>query len=344
MAKALDKINQELTALDEKVERVNQEIRGQYAEYSGLIAQTVKRQLVTLFYQISTHVYPENFLKLSLSEREKLQQAIRDLGKTGGRLFGENLENPLEVPPEKKVDFRSEILKKLPITPEQLEKVRQHILKRKDAESGGRESSSSEEFILIGKLEDGEDLELELESDSLDSDPLDFMEEEDEEDELMEEEDDDDDEEDEEEEISHALLILVRWLKQVERGLNQALKQLSQEGNQLLIRARIFPPQVPSKVLEAAIQAEEGGGTGNAPNLLNLLIEGGREDVVPVTALRLRLSELEFGDPMLARSRSRIRELSAQVKTLHKQYQQLQREKAIAEAEAAWRASWYEEN
>ncbi|MCW6035561.1 hypothetical protein K4A83_04635 [Spirulina subsalsa FACHB-351] len=343
MAKALDKINQELTALEEKVEGVNREIRGQYGEYSGLIAQTVKRQLVTLFYQISTHVYPENFLKLSLSERERLQQAIRDLGQTGSLLFEENLENPLEVPPEKKVDFRSEILKKLPITPEQLEKVRQHILKRKDAELAGEDSSSSEEFIVIGKLEDGEELELDVQSDSLDSDPLDFMDEEDDEDELTDEEDDEEEEEDEDE-ITHTLLVLVRWLKQVERGLNQVLKQLSQEGNQILIRARIFPSQVPSKVLEAAIQAEEGGATGNAPNLLNLLIEGGREQVVPVTALRLRLSELEFGDPMLARSRSRIRELNAQVKSLHKQYQQLQREKAIAEAEAAWRASWYEEN
>nr|MCU0570349.1 hypothetical protein [Oculatellaceae cyanobacterium Prado106] len=86
----------------------------------------------------------------------------------------------------------------------------------------------------------------------------------------------------------------------------------------------------------------------NQPNLLNLLIKssikGNKESVMTqVMAIRLRLSEIEFSNANVIHWRSKIRGLSTQLNKLHREYQKKQKEKAIAQAEAAWRSSWFED-
>ena len=86
--------------------------------------------------------------------------------------------------------------------------------------------------------------------------------------------------------------------------------------------------------------------SGRSPNVLNLLVEtsGSKEKpkIMQVMAVRLRIEELEFNNPTLTAWRSRIRELSAQLRTFDKNYRKLQREKFVADAEATWRSTWYE--
>jgi len=59
--------------------------------------------------------------------------------------------------------------------------------------------------------------------------------------------------------------------------------------------------------------------------------------------IQLRLTEIEFADAALNVIRNRIRNHSAQLRNLGREYQKKQRERAIAEAQSAWRASWFDD-
>ncbi len=68
-----------------------------------------------------------------------------------------------------------------------------------------------------------------------------------------------------------------------------------------------------------------------------------RPDVTPLVAISLRLGDIEFADPQLTLRRGKLREALARLRSLSRRYRKLQREKAQAEAAAAWRAIWFEE-
>jgi hypothetical protein len=144
---------------------------------------------------------------------------------------------------------------------------------------------------------------------------------------------------------------LLEWQEQVEKGITQTLQTLSLDTNRLLQKNGIIPGKLPPAVLEAAVQVD--GSTESAagsPNLLNLLMEaeneqGDKEDstLMRIVAINLRLLEIEFADPTLSAGRNQIRKLSARVSSFQREYHKKQRERAVAQAEAAWRSSWFEE-
>lgn len=143
---------------------------------------------------------------------------------------------------------------------------------------------------------------------------------------------------------------LEQWQEELEEAIAQTLQTISMETNCLLQQNGIIPDKLPAAVLEAATKADASGETTlGAPNLLNLLMEtqneGEEEDstIMRIVAINLRLSEIEFADPALSASRNQIRNLLAKGKKLHREYQKKQRERSVAEAEAAWRLSWSED-
>ncbi len=62
-----------------------------------------------------------------------------------------------------------------------------------------------------------------------------------------------------------------------------------------------------------------------------------------LVAINLRLVDIEFTDPQTALRRSKIQETLIRLKRLSTRYQKLQQEKARAEAESAWRATWFDD-
>ncbi len=144
---------------------------------------------------------------------------------------------------------------------------------------------------------------------------------------------------------------LLEWLEQVEKAIAQTLKTLSLDTNRLLQKNGIIPGKLPPAVLEAAVQVEASDDVAvGSPNLLNLLMEaeneeGEKEDstLMRIVAINLRLSEIEFADPTLSAGRNQIRKLSARVSSFQREYHKKQRERAVAQAESAWRASWFNE-
>lgn len=142
---------------------------------------------------------------------------------------------------------------------------------------------------------------------------------------------------------------LARWQEQLEEAIAKTLQTLSLDTNRLLQQRSILPNKLPVAVLEAAVQVEvPGDATTGSPHLLNLLMEteseGEKEDstLTRIIAIHLRLSEIEFADPTLTAARNQIRKLAAKANTLRREYHKYQRERAVAQAEAAWRSSWFD--
>ncbi len=140
---------------------------------------------------------------------------------------------------------------------------------------------------------------------------------------------------------------IAQWQSQLEAEVVEVLQTISHATNQVLQQTGILPNRLPEPILEVAAKADlSSETTASPPNLLNLLVEADIEDekstLTQVMALRLRLPEIEFGDAATAAQRSKLRQLTAQLVKLGREYQRKQKERAIAAAEAAWRSSWYE--
>lgn len=80
MAKSLQQIRQDLTVFEEKTRELTLELNHLYSNYLESLSQSVQQQLILAGYQICTQIYPEQFLKLSFSQREDLQSDLRQLG------------------------------------------------------------------------------------------------------------------------------------------------------------------------------------------------------------------------------------------------------------------------
>lgn len=77
---AIEKINQDITALKQAIGTIAEEICGTYSSYLTALGQAVHQQLIMASYHLCTRVYPETFLGLSLTQRQHLQQALKQMG------------------------------------------------------------------------------------------------------------------------------------------------------------------------------------------------------------------------------------------------------------------------
>lgn len=143
-------------------------------------------------------------------------------------------------------------------------------------------------------------------------------------------------------------LALANRRDRLEDQINQVLKQATEQANRVLQESGVLMKKLPDAVLEAALKADLSTDIpGNHPNILQLIVETsgkGEPQLSRIMAVRLRLAELEFNNPTLTAWRSRIRELSAHLQSFEKKHHKLRQEQSIAEAEAAWRSSWYEDH
>jgi hypothetical protein len=165
---------------------------------------------------------------------------------------------------------------------------------------------------------------------------------------------------------------LSTWHQNIEEEIGHSLKEISYKVNLLLQQAQIMPPTIPKPILEASLEADrQGGSTANIPNILSILIEQesseGQEledvpeersmmpivleisspedlpQIVQIHTLYLRLTEVEFSDVTALSLRKNISQLVNKINMLRREYLQKQQELKIAEAESAWRNSWFED-
>ncbi|MEH2171153.1 MAG: hypothetical protein V7K41_31760 [Nostoc sp.] len=280
MARAIERIEQDIAALQEAIRAIAIELQSAYASYLNTLGLAVRKQLILASYHLCTQGYPENFLHLSLNQRQQLQQAIRKLGQLAAEQLLIYLKS--EESGEDEVD--------------EVDEVDEEVT---SSSSSLFLSTSNSQYLTANT-----------------SDPIE----------------------------------LAKWQQKLEEAAQDILKKLSHDANILLQKARVLPKKLPEPILAAAAAASEASAEvmPGPPNLLNLVIEIENEQqsedsgLTQIMAINLRLGEIEFADVTLSSERKRIRSILVQLNKLGREYQKRHKEKAIAEAEAAWRASWFE--
>ena len=275
MAGSINRIEQDIATLEEAIARIAQEFDQGYEAYLTAVGQAVRQQLVLASYHLCTQAYPEAFLALSVSERQKLQQGLRHLGKQAQQIL-------IELPNKSSV----------------LEPAVGEPIQADQEEQEGDELPINVPVVLERNTPER----------------------------------------------------LLQWQESVEKGIVLIFRTLSKDANLLLQRSGILSQKVPEAVLEAASTAEASAeAMAGPPNLLHIMIETEDEEddqsamVTKLTALHLRLGEIEFADATVMSRRHQLRNLAGQLSSIRREYQKKLREKAIMQAESAWRSSWYED-
>ncbi|AOY83723.2 hypothetical protein BJP36_31210 [Moorena producens JHB] len=291
----MNRIDQELAALEEAITHLAKEFQITYSNYLTFLGQCVGQQLIMAAYRICTQGYPESFLNLSVNSRQQLQQSLRKLAQ--------------------------ETQQQLPSLLEQWQESRSATTDDSDHDSDHDSEMPSSE--IPSSTEDSPFLNAPTEPSpaaELTSNPRNSIEK------------------------------LEEWLKHLESGITKTIQDVSVETNRILHKSSIIPDKFPQEILEAAAKVEASAvETAESPNIIKIMMEtkgDGETDesrLTRIIAIKLRLSEIEFADPNLTPGRKKIRDLLAKMSQLKREYYKKQRQKAVAQAEAAWRASWFDD-
>lgn len=104
MALTAQQLAQEMATLEAQTAAIAQEARQIYGEYLAELSHTAATLLTTVCYDLCTQMHPEEFLHLSLRDREQLQQAVREQSQqlrnslSLAQLFPVSAENPTAQP------------------------------------------------------------------------------------------------------------------------------------------------------------------------------------------------------------------------------------------------------
>ncbi|WP_414623675.1 hypothetical protein [Calothrix sp. CCY 0018] len=357
MARPIERIEQDIVELEKAIGFIAEQLQNAYSSYLEVLGQALGQQLILASYHLCTQGYPDSFLKLSLNQRQKLQKAMRKLAKSATQDMqalmddeeeAEETENELEEDleeeeieedlEEEKIDFEDddleEIAQELEIEDEDLEEIVENLGMEDEEEPNIFSENASPSSLPL-------DAKIAFLSAKKGQAPI-----------FLSEPDFDKDWKNWFNPNTSNPMELAAWQKNLERAIGYIIKSLSRDGNRLLQKAGILPTKkLPPQVLEAAVASAEASSDvmPGPPNLLSLVvgIQGEEqqepENLTQVMALKLRLVEIEFADIKLSSERKQIRNILNQLNKLGREYQKKQREHSIAAAEAAWRASWYED-
>ncbi len=329
MAKSIQQIKQDLEIIEAKTLKAGGELQDLYKSYLDSLSASARQQLILASYQICTQFYPESFLDLTLSQKQNLQQKLREYGQELQPQLLSSYEQTELIAERNDLSFVAEMIKNLPLAQNN---------KGEDEEREVDESELESELDLeiikteLAELEISQ-LKAAIENNST-ANPSDSQ-----------------TKEIDFKNPEH----LVSWHRQVEKAIKKALDNTSKEVNKLLQESGIIPNRLPAKIMEVAMRAEETSSrinnrkVKNIPNILNIVIETDKDkkssssSIAQINLLRLRLLEIEFADPLLSAKRNQIRIMVNKIKELKYQYRAKKQEYTVAEAEAAWRSSWCED-
>lgn len=302
MVGSVDRIERDIAGLEEAIAALAQEFQVQYKAYLTSLGQAVRQQLIWASYHLCTQGYPEAFLELSFSQRQQLQQALQRVGQAAQGQLLDQLRPPEEF-------FEEE---------DEPESALQAAIAPTFPEEDGCNSGDEPAAAIEPADASSPDA---ITDDAITNPPP---------------------------EVPVTPDLLIDWQEDLEDAITDQLALISRDANVILQRFGILPRHLPESVLEAAAKVEMGTEMrSSSPNLLNLLVETESDDeqsamVSQVMALYLRLGEIEFAEPTLLSLRQRLRGLVGRLQGLARDYQAKCHERAIAQAQHAWRASWYE--
>jgi hypothetical protein len=312
MVRARERIEQDLAALEEALAALTLEYQSTYEGYLTALGQAVRQQLILACYHLCTQAVPESFLKLSFDGRQKMQQSVRRLAAAS-----EEKLRSLVTESEEEEEIERKTKRKTTSTKTKRKKRKTKRKRRGRREEDEEDQKEKKELSAINYLFSVANYQVPT---------------------------------------ANSPERLARWQNSIEKSIAHIIKLLSRDTNRLLQQSGILPSQLPEPVLEAASSAESSGDSvAGPPNLLNLIIETDASSAsrnlaetlasraLHITAVKLRLSEIEFADAGTSAWRQQIRNLSVRLNSLGRDYQKKQRELAVVEAESAWRSSWFED-
>ncbi|NEO40429.1 MAG: hypothetical protein F6J90_30450 [Moorea sp. SIOASIH] len=298
----MNRIDQELAALEEAITHLAKEFQTTYSNYLTFLGQCVGQQLIMAAYRICTQGYPESFLNLSVNSRQQLQQSLRKLAQETQQQLPSLLKQWQESRSATTDDLDQDLDQDSDQDFDQ------------DSDQDSEMPSSTEDSRFLNALREPSPAA------ELTSNPRNSIEK------------------------------LEEWLKHLESGITKTIQDVSVETNRILHKSSIIPDKFPQEILEAAAKVEASAvETAESPNIIKIMMEtkgDGETDesrLTRIIAIKLRLSEIEFADPNLTPGRKKIRDLLAKMSQLKREYYKKQRQKAVAQAEAAWRASWFDD-
>ena len=322
MTKSIQQVKQELKKLESTVADAAIELEDLHRDYLNLLSQSLKQQLISACYQICTQLYPQSFIDLSLNDKQNLQQNFRQIA--------------IELEPDLLVIVEQKELEPEPFDLNLMAELIKNLPKPNKSSEEGDNTPEINLELVKAELENIELIEIDVEGEESELET--------------------DDEESSKEKVNlENPEHLILWHKQIERNIKQILDSGSRRVNKYLQESGILPDRIPSKVIEIAMQADSAKGMSNTkqpriPHVLHLALESddskkpkSSKDLVEISLLRLRLAEVEFHSPLLNAKRGQIRNLMSKIKKLKNSYRSIKQETAVLEAQAAWRASWYED-
>jgi hypothetical protein len=379
MAQSLEQINQSLKRLEQAAIDLGDKLHIAHQGYRHALAQSALDQMVMACFTLCTEAYPNEFLKLSVSERHQLQAKIRSIA--------QQMQQDLREVPSPDTPI-ADLAPAMPT----LSFADMLALPGQAFPATDRLATSdhppSEAFLILDEEDESEDEDESDEDEDEDDDP-----DEDEEAAARREQREDQRSRQIEAELralfSLESLLSQRqpqlpqnpveqigfWHRHIETQAQQCLRQVSADTNQALQTAKILPSQIPGPILEAASMAEGGESFGKTPHLVRMILEarekppesakpdrGDRQQrrrrdfaqsessrndspqvIVNLITLQLRAAELEFQDINLTTWRNQIRNLLKELKTITKEYKKQQHHQSIANAKMAWRSTWTNE-
>jgi hypothetical protein len=339
---AIEQIERELNLVNQAIAALAQEFHSVYGSYVLALGKAIRQQLILASYHVCTRGYPQQFLSLSLSQQQELQRDLRQLTKQAQE------DLAAKVTEVKPIDFSKVQTSN---AEEMARSIAAHLLEMR-AELDNQEGFPDDQLEFDELQAESMDL-----IDSVFGEP-DEPEGEGETEESQKANQDlfaaifrngNEDGSDSEPPFDESRMLIPKdlfyWQKDLEEAIANDLQSLSQATNRALQQASILPKRLPESIMEVASRADLSGES-STPNLLSLVIETPSSQdsaKTQVMAVRLRLSEIEFSDPMALHGRSQIRKLSVRLQKLKREYQKKQKQRAIVQAEAAWRSSWYED-
>ncbi|MBD2292391.1 hypothetical protein H6G06_02560 [Anabaena sphaerica FACHB-251] len=307
MARSIERIERDITALKQAIRAIAIELHSNYVNYLTILGEALQKQLIVAVYHLCTQGYPDKFLNLSLNQRQQLQQSIRKLGQKGAQ----QLLVYIQGGKNQEVEQPEEIEQS-----EEIDESETNPFANSSPPNSCGNATQTTETTNTGAASPQSKTQNQNYLD-----PCNPME-------------------------------LAQWHQDLEEGIQDTLKKVSHDANSLIQKAGILPKKLPEPILAAAAAAASEASAEmipGPPNLLNLVIEISNEqesedaNLTQLMTLNLRLGDIEFADTTLLSGRKQIRNILLQLNKLGREYHKKQRELKVAEAEAAWRASWFED-
>lgn len=366
MARSLDQISADLAKLDAATQGLSQNLQAVYQDYLATLGQAVKRQLILATYHLCTQTYPEEFLALTVTQREQLQANLRQLSSQGQLQIMQlgQMTNLTELATQLE---EAVVAKYGAITSESDDANEESD---EDLHSSAEEITEPQIIAIEEIAEPPDTVDVSTESSSTASDQETLETTADKASAMLQR-------------LSTSLSLfsileaepltpvsLAKRHVLLERHLRTILRTLSSLANHALKQVKILP-DLPEMVIAAATEADGDNPGPSIPNLVSVFVEVADRhhdddqnddeeseveennetfeeadpdhDMTHLVAINLRLADIEFADHQTGLWRGRLQETLQKLKRLGRQYQTLQEEKAQAEAEHAWRAVWFEE-